>query len=78
MEPSIEQHLSVLPSSYDELCLDFDWYAQVRLELLRPLLFGKPKVLDLGTGNGEALTQIAGYLQQGVGIDIDSSPDFSH
>jgi ubiquinone/menaquinone biosynthesis C-methylase UbiE len=70
----MEQYLTVLPSTYDELCLDFEWYAQVRLELLKPMLNGRPGVLDVGTGNGEVLLQIAGYVETGVGIDTDSEP----
>jgi ubiquinone/menaquinone biosynthesis C-methylase UbiE len=67
----MEQYVTILPSTYDELALDFEWYERIRLELIKAMLQERPRIVDVGTRDGETLIQVADSISAGVGIDID-------
>jgi SAM-dependent methyltransferase len=60
--------LSVVPQQPCDI--DFGWYEEIRMDLLRRVVGQTSHLLDVGCGQGDVLLMLAERLGEGIGIDI--------
>jgi SAM-dependent methyltransferase len=57
--------------------LDFGWYEEIRMDLLRRTIGQTDRLLDVGCGRGEVLLMLSEQIGEGIGIDV-ADEDLSH